>query len=153
MCGSLVRLPTELIFSWRKSWKTDPRTLRQDTWHFKVLRLCGPSSKRPEWYSQPLWNLSPAPFPVTISSAVPLPPSSPFEEHMTSITVLLSQHTSEAEHPSLLLSLSLCSFSCSKEKWVRLVLLKVQCFTFYLILRVESLCCISVLVVLHVLFK
>lgn len=86
--------------------KTNTWTWRQDTWHFKAILLYRPSSLRPVWH-----GISLTPIMKPKSNCLPghcsLCPHPPSEEHMSPITVLLSQQCIKDERQTLLLSLYL----------------------------------------------
>lgn len=92
--------------------KINTWTRRQDTWHFKAILLHRPSSLRPVWH-----GVSLTPIMKPKCNCLPghcfLDPHPPTEEHMSPITVLLSQHTIKAEAQTLLLGLYLSSHSSS----------------------------------------
>lgn len=113
-------LPIGLKSYRSREWKQihEPKGRTHDT--SKWSYFCGPFSLRPLWQSHPQWNLNPVAFP----SLFP-PPSlfchPPAEEHMSLITVLLSQHTIKAGRQTLLPGLFLSSpssASCGKFRHV-----------------------------------
>lgn len=92
---------------WEQGVKTNTWTQRQDTWHFKVFQLYRPSSSRPVRHGvsltpimKPKSNCFPGHSFLLHLLSISRPPA---EEHMSPITVLLSQHTIKAARQSLLL--------------------------------------------------
>lgn len=96
--------------------KTNTWTRRQDTWHFKANLPYGPSSLRPVWHGislTPIMKPKSHCLPGHCFLFHPSFPILPAEEHMSPITVLLSQHTIKVERQTLLLGpLALWSLSC-----------------------------------------
>lgn len=108
-------LPIELKPYWSREWKQihEPggRTCDTSKRSYSTDPLpwgqCGMA-----FHSHPSWNPSPIAFLVTVSSSISLP-RPPAEEHMSPITVLLSQHTIKAERQTLLPGLYLYGHSCA----------------------------------------